>query len=145
MPTLFLFSLGPNGIRLALKQSENCLHNLVPSHLKRNANRVLWVHAEKSIFYSCSINQNQSVFTVSRLISNQKEFRLIQIQLENGKYTLIPVSWTRIVCRFVVVREWPTNHSPRNGRAMTNAPRFPPRVAAFLHKNLFQIALNPAA
>ena len=40
-------------------------------------------------------NLNQIVFTISQLIWNRMEFRLVPNQTGNGKYNLIPVNLTR--------------------------------------------------
>ena len=39
---------------------------------------------------SCSINQNQTTFTIFRLFLIETDIRLVQKQSENGKYYRIP-------------------------------------------------------
>ena len=61
------------------------------------------VHTEKSFRNLVESTRNQIVFTISRLIWNQTDVRLIQNQSEYGKYNLISVRLNKISKKMIVV------------------------------------------
>ena len=61
------------------------------------------VHTEKYIRNLIKSNQNQIVFTIFWLISNQTDVRLVPNESENGKYNLISVWLNKISKRFLGV------------------------------------------
>ena len=71
------------------------------------SNRSLSLHTEKSFRNLINSNRNQIVFTIFRLIWNQKDVHLITKQLEKGKYNLITVWINKISKRILCVQFWP--------------------------------------
>ena len=81
--------------------------------IKRNCRRFLlllysqleYKHTtEKSFRNLIKSTRNQIVFTISRLIWNRTDIRLVPNQSENGKYSLISVWLNKISKRFLCVR-----------------------------------------
>ena len=61
-------------------------------------------HTEKTFWNLVNSNRNQIVFTIFRLIWNQKDVCLVLNHLKNGKYNLISVRINRIPKRFLCVQ-----------------------------------------
>ena len=61
------------------------------------------LHTEKSFWNLIKLIQNQIVYTIFRLIWNQKDVRFVPNQSENAKYNLILVLFNKISRRFLCV------------------------------------------
>ena len=99
--------IAPWWLRWSLIEPSRCRESSV-WRLKSDGWRIL-SHTEKSFRNLIKPTRNQIVFTMHRLIWNQRDIRLVPNQSENGKYNLIS-SWFNKISLYVTGMIVRANH-----------------------------------